>query len=254
MVQILFMENLVLINEDLIKENNRLKRKIKILEETVNQSALVRANYNALIKKLEDRDNRLEEMNSKLEILVKQRTKELEEINQQLKALSITDALTGLRNRRDFDKTFESEFSRAKRQNYSFNILLIDIDNFKSYNDTYGHIQGDNALASVSEILLRYAKRANDFVFRYGGEEFVYISSFNNEKELLNLAENIRKAVLNKRILHVKNEDYTYLTISVGAVLSKNIQISKDEMFLKTDKNLYKAKSEGKNRVVITTL
>lgn len=126
-------------------ENKKLKRKIKLMEQTLNQFNSIKQNYDFLIKKLEEKDKNLNEINEKLEELVKERTKDLELINEKLQnnlilleELSTTDALTSLRNRRGFDEIFLQEFNRAKRQNYEFNFLLIDVDYFKKYNDTYG--------------------------------------------------------------------------------------------------------------------
>ncbi|MFV0561935.1 GGDEF domain-containing protein [Malaciobacter mytili] len=140
-------------------ENKKLKRKIKLMEQTLNQFNSIKQNYDFLIKKLEEKDKNLNEINEKLEELVKERTKDLELINEKLQnnlilleELSTTDALTSLRNRRGFDEIFLQEFNRAKRQNYEFNFLLIDVDYFKKYNDTYGHAKGDEALVSVGKV------------------------------------------------------------------------------------------------------
>lgn len=120
-------------------ENKKLKRKIKLMEQTLNQFNSIKQNYDFLIKKLEEKDKNLNEINEKLEELVKERTKDLELINEKLQnnlilleELSTTDALTSLRNRRGFDEIFLQEFNRAKRQNYEFNFLLIDVDYFKN--------------------------------------------------------------------------------------------------------------------------
>lgn len=241
-------------SEELLKENKSLKRKIKLLEQSVNQAQIIRENYDSLIKKLEERDNRLEEMNNKLEILVQQRTSELEQINEQLKSLTITDALTNLNNRRAFDDIFSREFNRSRRQDYNFNFFVLDVDNFKKYNDHYGHHRGDDVLAEIGYVLNKYSRRADDFAFRYGGEEFAFITSYHDEEELFKIADAIRKAIYNKKMRHDKNESYEYVTVSIGAVVSINEVKTMDEVFEKADENLYKAKEEGRNRVVISTI
>ncbi|AXH15999.1 hypothetical protein CP985_06910 [Malaciobacter mytili LMG 24559] len=241
-------------------ENKKLKRKIKLMEQTLNQFNSIKQNYDFLIKKLEEKDKNLNEINEKLEELVKERTKDLELINEKLQnnlilleELSTTDALTSLRNRRGFDEIFLQEFNRAKRQNYEFNFLLIDVDYFKKYNDTYGHAKGDEALVSVGKVLNRYARRANDFAFRYGGEEFVYISCFQTRDEVLKLAESIQQAILKEQIEHFLNP-HKYLTVSIGAIVTKDKTLTKEEVFKIADENLYISKERGRNKVTITSL
>ncbi len=170
-----------------------------------------------------------------------------------MEELSTTDALTSLRNRRGFDEIFLQEFNRAKRQNYEFNFLLIDVDYFKKYNDTYGHAKGDEALVSVGKVLNRYARRANDFAFRYGGEEFVYISCFQTRDEVLKLAESIQQAILKEQIEHFLNP-HKYLTVSIGAIVTKDKTLTKEEVFKIADENLYISKERGRNKVTITSL
>lgn len=241
-----------LTNEELLKENRSLKRKIRLLEQSVSQATAIKSNYDNLIKKLEERDKRLEEMNNKLEILVKQRTSELENINEQLKSLSITDPLTNLNNRRAFDEISIREFNRARRQDYEFNILIIDVDNFKKYNDFYGHQYGDEVLSEIGYILNKYSRRADDFAFRYGGEEFVFLTCYHSEDKLFKMAESIRHAIYDKHMPHEKNDCCNVVTVSIGAVVSLNKNKTLDEVFDKADGNLYKAKEEGRNRVVIS--
>jgi len=243
-----------LTKEELLKENKSLKRKVKLLEQSVTQVASIKSSYDILIEKLKDRDKRLEEMNNRLEVLVKQRTSELEDKNEQLKSLTITDTLTNINNRRAFDDIFPREFNRAKRQGYEFNILLIDVDNFKKYNDFYGHYMGDKVLEQMGDLLNKFARRADDFAFRYGGEEFVYLTSLHKEDELLKFAQKIKNTLIEKKINHEKNDCSKYVTISVGGVTSMNENISLEKVFALADKNLYKAKSEGRNRVCISSL
>lgn len=237
--------------EELAKENKSLKRKVKLLEQTVTQFSSIKNNYDELIKKLEDKDKRLLLMNEKLEFLVKERTKELEEINETLKDLSLTDSLTGLKNRRAFDEVFSQEFNRARRQDYEFNLLIIDVDNFKKYNDKYGHKNGDFALSRIGKVLEKFSRRSNDFAFRYGGEEFVYITCFHDKQKLQKTAESIREAIQNLELKHELNPAKV-VTVSIGAVVSKDKTKSKEDLFNLADDNLYLAKEEGRNRVIIS--
>lgn len=247
-------------SEDFEKENKALKRKIRLLEQSMSQFNTIKSSYDSLIKRLEEKDKKLVEMNEKLEYLVTERTKELQEVNKQLQynvklleELSNTDPLTSLANRRSFDQVFEKELTRAKRQNYELSFLIIDVDNFKQYNDFYGHDKGDEVLRTVGKVLNRFSRRANDFSFRYGGEEFVYIGTFQDEEKTLKLAENIRQAIQNERIPHILAKE-KFLTASIGAVVSKSTTINSDEVFKEADENLYKSKNEGRNKVTISTI
>lgn len=243
-----------------IQENKKLSRKTKVLEQTLTQFNSIKTNYDVLINKLEEKDKNLREINEKLEEIVHERTKELEQINHQLKdnlklleELSITDTLTTLRNRRSFDEIFLQEFNRSKRQDYTFNFLIIDIDFFKKFNDTYGHAQGDEVLQIVGKILNRFARRSNDFAFRYGGEEFVYMSCFLNEDQLLELGNSIKDALLSEKIPHEQNPNQ-FVTASIGGVVSTSKTLLTQDIFKFADDNLYKSKANGRNLVTITRL
>ena len=246
--------------EDYIKENKSLKRKLKVMDQTLLQFGTIKTNYDNLIKKLEEKDSYLKELNLKLEDLVKERTNELENINNKLQMnlkmleeLSTTDSLTGLRNRRSFDEVYPSELDRAKRQGYEFNFLIIDIDYFKKYNDTYGHDKGDEVLQAVGKILNKFSRRSDDFSFRYGGEEFAYISCFQDEESFLGLITSIQNSIENEQIKHDKST-WGYITVSIGAVLSRSKTITKKEIFKITDENLYKSKQEGRNKVTLSVI
>lgn len=246
--------------EECLKENKSLKRKVKVLEQTLNQFNTIKSNYDSLIKKLEEKDKHLEEINSKLEDLVKERTIELEKINEKLQnnlvileELSTTDALTGLRNRRSFDSIFSQELDRARRQGYNFNFFIMDIDLFKKYNDTYGHHKGDETLRAIGKILNKLSRRSDDFVFRYGGEEFVYITSYQDVESFSSFLQLIQDSIINANIEHEENEE-GYVTISIGAVISKNRSTSKEEVFKIADDNLYKSKKEGRNRFTLSII
>ncbi len=247
-------------NDEYIKENKSLKRKVKVLEETLLQFNTIKSNYDVLIKKLEEKDKYLEEINLKLEDLVKERTRELEKINDKLQnnlvileELSTTDSLTGLRNRRSLDSIFSQELDRARRQGYNFNFFIMDIDYFKKYNDTYGHQKGDEVLRAIGKILNKLARRSDDFVFRYGGEEFVYITSYQEEEIFSNFLQLVQETIIKANIEHKKNNE-GYLTISIGAVISRNRSTNKEDVFKVADENLYKSKTEGRNRFTLSII
>lgn len=165
---------------------------------------------------------------------------------------SITDDLTNLYNKRFFKQIFSSERNRAKRNKKNLVLLMLDIDNFKKYNDIYGHFEGDKALKKVSYILKSNAKRANDFAFRLGGEEFAIITSNLSTDKIMKYAQKIRESVFNQKIIHKDNVNIGFLSISIGVF---NLEIkdsySCDEIYKFADIALYKAKNLGRNTVVV---
>lgn len=170
--------------------------------------------------------------------------------------LSITDPLTKLYNRRYFDDIFDKEFNRAKRDKSIFCLLSMDVDYFKLYNDTYGHLEGDIVLQSISKVLQRSLKRTSDFVFRMGGEEFSTIFTTSEKENIYEFAENIRKSIENLQIKHKNNITSPFVTSSIGVTFidfSKNSQIdvSQSVLYKYSDDLLYKAKIEGRNQVCI---
>lgn len=164
--------------------------------------------------------------------------------------LSITDELSTLYNRRYFNKKIDEEINRAKRENNYLSLMILDIDFFKKYNDTYGHMLGDNALRSVSKVLSNMTKRSNDFAFRLGGEEFGIIISSKDEEHPLLYADKIRQAIEELHIEHKNSEVSKHLTISIGIVIRKSLEIKdSNELYSLADKAVYLSKENGRNRV-----
>jgi diguanylate cyclase (GGDEF)-like protein len=185
----------------------------------------------------------------RLEKLVKKRTAEIDEQRKQLERMSLTDQLTGLPNRRNFDMRLNMEWRSAIRAKEVVSILMLDIDHFKEYNDTYGHLQGDEALCIISRAIEQVLKRSNDFVARWGGEEFVVLLADTNAKGALKIAEAIRKNVEKANIL-LANKDVTKLTISIGVnTHAPNPKSSQDVFISAADNELYRAKKTGRNKV-----
>ncbi|QOY50980.1 diguanylate cyclase [Candidatus Sulfurimonas baltica] len=167
-----------------------------------------------------------------------------------IEILSITDSLTNLYNRRYFNTTIEKEISRAKRDGKYLGFLMMDIDHFKLYNDTYGHQKGDIVLQEIGKVLTEYTQRASDFSFRLGGEEFGILFSGLNESDSLEFAQNVLKAIEDLKIEHKRNTASKYVTASAGLIIRKNeILLNCEETYLLADKLLYKAKEKGRNRV-----
>jgi diguanylate cyclase (GGDEF)-like protein len=185
------------------------------------------------------------------QIRLRQATKELKISNKKLENASYTDALTTLFNRRYFNLIYERELRRAKRSRASLCFMMLDIDYFKQYNDTYGHLEGDNALKSVAKTLKSLLKRPSDYVFRLGGEEFGILMTECDMKGSCLLAQQINEAVQDMQIPHAKSKVSQYLSISIGLVVAKaTMDLDNEKLLSEADKNLYEAKAEGRNKFV----
>jgi diguanylate cyclase (GGDEF)-like protein len=180
---------------------------------------------------------------------LEQNAQELETVNSKLEELSVTDFLTGLANRRRFDEILGIEWARALRTGQPLALIMIDIDHFKKFNDSYGHQAGDECLKKVADTLTGNLCRAGDFAARYGGEEFSIISAGTHLAGALELAEKIRRAV---QAMSLKNEDTLLgiVTISLGvAVCIPDRNQSATDIVGIADKALYQAKARGRNRI-----
>lgn len=163
--------------------------------------------------------------------------------------LSITDELTQLYNRRFFNIKISEEINRAKREKHHFCLLIMDIDYFKQYNDTYGHQMGDVALEKVAKVLKARTNRASDFAFRLGGEEFGIITSLDKEK-VIEFANLIKNDIENLKIENLNSKVSKYLTISIGVVSKEGDEITNsNKLYKEADDNLYQAKNSGRNSI-----
>ncbi len=169
-----------------------------------------------------------------------------------IEELAITDSMTGLYNRRFYTKTIQEEMNRVKRHHTSMALMMVDVDNFKLYNDTYGHQAGDAVLNQVAEVLKSYTSRSGEYAFRLGGEEFGIIFSDMTSEEYLDLGNRIRKAIEVLAIMHKMNNVSEYVTVSIGiAVFHPDLEISCEELYKMADEQLYAAKDQGRNQVMI---
>jgi diguanylate cyclase (GGDEF)-like protein len=167
--------------------------------------------------------------------------------------LSITDSLTKLYNKRQFDIVFGEEYNRAKRANEPFILAIIDVDNFKLYNDTYGHDEGNLVLEKVGKILKMQTLRSGDYAFRVGGEEFALILQSHSSENIENYFNALQKTIEDEHIKHINNEGYDILTVSIGAVSIVNYEnITMTDVYKQADKNLYAIKNSGRNGVLVT--
>jgi diguanylate cyclase (GGDEF)-like protein len=173
---------------------------------------------------------------------------QLEQANHRLRAIAMTDGLTGIANRRFFDLTFGAEWGRAVRDGRTMSLLLIDIDHFKTFNDRFGHQAGDDCLRHVAACIRRHIARPGDCAARYGGEEFAVILPNTDTAGAVALAERIRAAV---QALCIPAAAGGVVTISAGVACTDGAQAGLDpaELVAVADRCLYRAKREGRNRV-----
>lgn len=177
--------------------------------------------------------------------------KQLEKSNAELKRISAIDGLTGIANRRSFNETLEREWKRACREKTMIAMILIDIDHFKLYNDTYGHLKGDECLQQVARTLQKTVSRPADLVARYGGEEFSLILPLTDKKGAMYLAENMKAAVAALQLEHSSSKTGKYVTISQGVVtLVPSAEQDSQDFIQMADKALYRAKENGRDQAV----
>ncbi|RXT07176.1 diguanylate cyclase [Ammoniphilus sp. CFH 90114] len=221
------------------------------------QGVIVSYRYLALSKRNQSLNDRLLEMNEQLEGTVEQRTlqlmeknKELAQANLKLEALSSTDGLTGLPNRRQLNSVLEDEWSKAAEKGNSLAIMLIDIDYYKNFNDTYGHLSGDDGLRLVARVLMCQVKNSDIFAARYGGEEFMVLISEATHEKAYQTADSIRQSVQDLREPH-QTSPFGFLTVSIGVAIGGPHNFTRPEMLIeRADKALYQAKKDGRNKVV----
>lgn len=201
-----------------------------------------------------------EQLKKELELKVQERTLELKTALQKLsrahdmlKELTTFDAVTGIKNRQYFDEAYDVEWKRAARQRYPISLLLLDLDHFKSVNDTYGHIAGDECLHTIANGIAAKLKRPADILARYGGEEFVIILPHTYNSNAYLLAEQIRNHIEALPIVADGNE--LQITISIGvATITPRQDNDRKELIAAADGALYEAKGLGRNRVCISKL
>jgi diguanylate cyclase (GGDEF)-like protein/PAS domain S-box-containing protein len=179
----------------------------------------------------------------------KQAEKKLQEAYDAVEALAITDALTGLANRRRFDQYLSTEWRRSQRDRQPLSLIMIDADKFKVYNDTYGHQRGDNCLKQIAEACMDVVSRPGDLIARFGGEEFVVILPNTERDGALHIANEICEALRSRRLPHSGNAP-GIVTISAGcATTIPKFGMHAPDLIELADKALYKAKFDGRNQV-----
>ncbi|MBL9170012.1 MAG: diguanylate cyclase [Verrucomicrobiales bacterium] len=177
--------------------------------------------------------------------------RQLEASNAVLKQLSTQDALTGIPNRRHFDELLTKEWRRCLRSYKSLGLLLIDVDGFKSFNDHYGHQEGDRCLQQVAQALSKAMLRPGDVVARYGGEEFAVILPETDLEGSMAVAERLRQVVSSLHIAHEHSPCEDHVTISLGvAACVPSLKSNVADLISESDQALYRAKRGGRNRSI----
>jgi diguanylate cyclase (GGDEF)-like protein len=223
-----------------------------LIEALTSQASIALENTNLLQEQ--------RELRNQLEIKVQERTLELKTALQKLsrahdmlKELTTIDAVTGIKNRQFFDQAYAVEWKRAARQRYPISLLLLDLDHFKSVNDTHGHLAGDECLHVIASGISSKLKRPADILARYGGEEFVIILPHTYNSNAYLLAEQIRSHIETLPVISDGTE--IHVTISIGvATITPHQDNNRKELIAAADAGLYEAKGVGRNKVCIRKL
>ena len=220
------------------------------VEGLLRQYRLVNENQH-LVASLSAKNQALLEMNRELEAKIHERTHELAEANARLAQLAVTDGLTGLYNHRHFHERLTLEVERSQRSGLPLSLLMLDVDNFKQFNDTFGHPSGDEVLRQLARVLAD-TRRANDVVARYGGEEFAVILVDTPKFTAAKVAERVRERVYGNDFSEAAPRAGR-LSISVGVATFPDDGADAEALVRSADTALYAAKRSGRNRVVLAT-
>lgn len=234
------------LSKNVIKYDPKLNNFKLIASKRLDEIGII---HNAIISMVRRITSNSEELENK----VKERTKELQEANEKLKSLSITDPLTNTYNRRYFEKHLKSLLNLAKRKNIDVSIIMCDIDFFKEVNDSYGHQAGDVVLKKIASIMSKTLKRSSDFVSRYGGEEFVIVLYDTNINEAFKLCQTIQNNLKEAKAFESKGVKIRPITLSFGiSTTISNTENTQDSLVSSADIALYKAKENGRNRIELS--
>jgi diguanylate cyclase (GGDEF)-like protein len=235
--------------------HRRIARRTQELESELARRRTVEAELERVRADLEDRVCRrtqaLEQRNHELSRL----RLALETANQRLKRLVAVDGLTGIANRRHFDRALERELRRTRREQQPLSLIFLDLDEFKRFNDTYGHARGDEVLRNVAHTLDETFRRGGDLVARYGGEEFAVVLPGVDGRRAALYAERLRRRIWRLSIPYGASQVTDRVTISGGVATAASMSVtSASDLLLAADRALYRAKCLGKNRIVTAAM
>ncbi|HEY5808630.1 MAG TPA: GGDEF domain-containing protein [Povalibacter sp.] len=230
--------------------HGRIARRLQSLEEELQQRRRVEAQLEAAQIDFEQRAlARTQALEARNETLMQLRLT-LETTNQRLQRLVAVDALTGIANRRQFDRSLERELRRARRDAQPLSLIFLDLDEFKRFNDTYGHARGDDVLRGVAQTLNETFRRGGDFVARYGGEEFAVVLPGVDARRAALYAERLRRRIWRMHIPYGAAQMTDRVTISGGvATVMPPMIATAEELLGAADKALYRAKCLGRNQI-----
>lgn len=204
--------------------------------------------------KVAERTQELELKNHQLEQEIQERKiieKTLQNVNQKLERLVNVDGLTGVSNRRHFDDYLAREWRRLQREQKPLSLILCDVDYFKFYNDSYGHLQGDDCLRQVAQKLAQVVHRPADLVARYGGEEFAIILPNTDLAGSREVAKKVQQSIRELQLPHNQSQTSQFVTVSIGIstqIPNKNQLV--EDLIQTTDQALYAAKAQGRDRII----
>ncbi len=235
--------------------HTRLTRRTEQLEKELSRRQSVETELQNVRDDLElrvrERTQSLEARNAELTQL----RLALETANQRLKRLVAIDALTGVANRRHFDRALDRELRRARREHLPLSLIFLDLDEFKRFNDTYGHSRGDEVLREVAHTLDETFRRGGDLVARYGGEEFAVVLPGVDGRRAELYAERLRRRIWRLAIGYQASTVADRVTISGGvATVPPGMAVTPDGLLRAADKALYRAKCQGRNRIASGTI
>ena len=185
---------------------------------------------------------------------LKDRNRQLIDARRQLTDLANIDELTGLGNRRLVNKVLQEEINRARRTGARLSLILLDVDDFKDYNDNYGHPAGDLVLKRLADLMERATSRAGEVVGRYGGEEFILVLPGAGDEAARRTAQRLRELVMAEKMPHKHSQVAKFITISQGVVtFTPDADESPSELIKRADTALYRAKHQGRNAIVLAS-
>lgn len=231
-----------------------MKKFLAIHEDAVGERAAIRMSILTFTHQIENSRQEAEIYRLKAEQLHSEVEKQ-KRTSELLETVSKTDSLTGIANRRYFDERISQEYSRHSRTGNPLSLIMLDIDHFKMFNDTYGHIKGDACLKKVAQAIQTRVNRSTDMVARYGGEEFACILPDTNNQAAIMIAERIRRAISDLEIPHITSPVENRVTASLGVVSTTcNHTVNLSKLIEFADQQLYTAKESGRNKLVSAIL